>query len=218
MNTVNASTGFSGFQLCMGWSLCIIHPLVPFTLPNTPEDDFQAAIDLINRLQLDINKATNNLLAAKISQAHQANKHRNQDPLFEIGNCVLLFTFHYCRVYTAGHKGHVTKFMSYFNGPYTILDTHYEFSTYTLDLSLSNVVPTFHILLLRKFVRNDLKLFPSHKFKQPGPILTTDGLEEYFVKWIINESMNATMAVGKDTSFAGKVTIQVMTPWKTMLP
>ncbi len=77
--------------------------------------------------------------------------------------------------------------MPHFNKPNTILDAHHEFSTYTLDLPLSNMFPMFHASLLRKFVPNDPELFPSHKFKQPGPILTAEGLEEYFIKWIIDE-------------------------------
>lgn len=41
MNTVNASTGYSGFQLRMEWSLRILPPLVPTVLASTAEIDAQ---------------------------------------------------------------------------------------------------------------------------------------------------------------------------------
>jgi hypothetical protein len=42
-------------------------------------------------------------------------------------------------------NGRVAKFMPYFDGPYTIIDTHPETSNYTLDLPNSpNIFPTFH--------------------------------------------------------------------------
>ncbi len=77
--------------------------------------------------------------------------------------------------------------MPRFDGPYTIIDAHSQFSTYTLDLPTSKAFLTFHASLLHKFTPNNSELFPSCKFSQPGPILTADGLEEYFVDWILDE-------------------------------
>ncbi len=62
-----------------------------------------------------------------------------------------------------------------------------DFSTYTLDIPSSSAFPTFHASLLRKFVPNDPELFPSHKFSEPGPILTANGLEEHFVDCVVDE-------------------------------
>ena len=83
MNSVNASTGFSNFQLRLGHSPRIIPPLVPTTLksPPTTEDDISHAHGDIERVQTDIAEAKDNLLLAKIFQAHHANIHRSPELL-----------------------------------------------------------------------------------------------------------------------------------------
>ena len=59
--------------------------------------------------------------------------------------------------------------------------------TYTLELpNLLNIFPTFHSLKLKHFITNDPELFPHHKLPCPGPVLTADGLEEYFVDKILD--------------------------------
>ncbi len=171
----------------MGRSPQLIPPLVPSQLPPSPEEDFKLATDIITRLQSDSAEAADNLIAAKVAQAHYSNKSWSPDPTFNIGDHVMLSTFHHRRDYTSGHKGCVAKFMPCFDGPYTVIDTHPQFSTYTLDLPSSKAFPTFHTSLLRKIMANDPDLFPSRKFEQPGPILTPNGLEEYFVERIVDE-------------------------------
>ena len=57
MNTVNASTGFSPFQLRMGQSPRLIPPLNP-EAPMTPHVlETEAATKLINDLFLDVEEA-----------------------------------------------------------------------------------------------------------------------------------------------------------------
>ncbi len=124
MNTVNASTGFSGFQLRMGRSPRLIPPLVPDRLPVKLDSDFEAAANIIKKLNNDTCEAADNILAAKISQAHQANKHHSPDPTFALGDRVMLSTMHQRRDFQAGHKDRVAKFMPRFDGPYTIVETH----------------------------------------------------------------------------------------------
>jgi hypothetical protein len=75
MNTVNASTGFSGFQLRMGRSPCVIPPLI-VTPPRDAPDEEKLAAEIIQRLQDDVIEAQENLLTAKICQAEQPNKTR----------------------------------------------------------------------------------------------------------------------------------------------
>jgi hypothetical protein len=96
MNSVNTSTGFSNFHLRLGRSPRIIPPLVPTTLtsPRTTEDDISHARGVIERVQTDIAKAKDNLLLAKIFQAHHANIHRSPEPPFQIGDKVMLSTLH----------------------------------------------------------------------------------------------------------------------------
>jgi hypothetical protein len=71
MNTMNKSTGFSSFQLCLSQSPHLIPPLFAPIMPTSPEGEW--AIALIEKLQHDIFEAQDNLLKAKVSQAAQAN-------------------------------------------------------------------------------------------------------------------------------------------------
>jgi Integrase zinc binding domain len=64
MNTINASTGFSPFQLRMGRSPRLIPPLVVSDQSMTDDEPEEAAaIELIDRIALDVADAKDNLLA-----------------------------------------------------------------------------------------------------------------------------------------------------------
>jgi hypothetical protein len=74
MNTVNASTGFSAFQLCLGRSLRLILPLVPERLMEelVDVDSTECAMALLEQIWLDTEEAKDNLILAKTNQALQA--------------------------------------------------------------------------------------------------------------------------------------------------
>ncbi|PIL33967.1 hypothetical protein GSI_03675 [Ganoderma sinense ZZ0214-1] len=78
MNTVNASTGFSPFQLHLGRSPRLIPPIVDQPLPASHPDAEVAELakSIIDALQLDVMEARDNLLASKLAQAAAANVHR----------------------------------------------------------------------------------------------------------------------------------------------
>lgn len=61
------------------------------TPPSAPELSAQTIID---RIQHDLWEAKDNLVKAKVSQAVQANKHRNNTFPFEVGQRVRLSTLH----------------------------------------------------------------------------------------------------------------------------
>jgi hypothetical protein len=73
MNSVNASTGFSGFQIRMGRSPRIIPPLIQGT---TAEDssEMAAARSIVIQIENDVAEAKDALLGAKVMQAFFANK------------------------------------------------------------------------------------------------------------------------------------------------
>jgi hypothetical protein len=146
------------------------------------------------------------LLAAKIRQAHYANKSRRPDETFAIGDKVMLSTLHRRREYTQGKSNCVAKFLPCYDGPYNIIDSFPDFSAYKLELPNSpNVFPTFHASQLKRHVANDPTLFPSCKHACPGPILTPDGLEEYHIEKIIDQ--HCLDWVG-NTSSDGPATVQ----------
>ncbi|KAG2047730.1 hypothetical protein BDR06DRAFT_836849, partial [Suillus hirtellus] len=89
MNTCDASTGFSLFQLHLGRSPRLIPPLVQNN--NLSEIEFNAHA-LIKQLETDMLEAQDSLFAAKASQASAVNQHHADEPNFQIGDCVLLAT------------------------------------------------------------------------------------------------------------------------------
>ena len=72
MNTVNTSTGFSGFQLRMGRSPRLIPPLVPERLEFNDKSEKEAieeAAAVLERLNCDVQEARNKLFVSKTYQA-----------------------------------------------------------------------------------------------------------------------------------------------------
>jgi hypothetical protein len=186
MNTENASTGFSPFQLRLGRSPRIIPPIID---TNPASDDFrevEAAKAMMERIKAVVDEAKDNMLIAKIAQAHAANKHRGKDDVFAIGDKVMLCTFNRRREYKKKHEKRSAKFFPRFDGPYRVVCAHPTFSAYEIDIPNSRIFPVFHASHLRRFIANDPTLFPSREYARPGPIVTEDGVEEYGVERIID--------------------------------
>jgi len=96
MNSINASTGFSNFQIRLGRSPCLIPPLVPNTLtpPSSDEHHTLQAQKIISQIETDVAEAKDNLLRAKVFQMYYANLNRSPDIPFEVGDKVMLSTLH----------------------------------------------------------------------------------------------------------------------------
>jgi hypothetical protein len=187
MNTVNKSTGFSPFQLRLERNPRIIPPLVQSqnSLPLTSAE--LSAKTIIDRIQHDVWEAQDNLFKAKISQSQQANKHRNTNFPFEVGQKVRLSTLHRRREYKSKNEKRVVKFMPRFDGPYKITKINKGNSTVTLDLPRSpDIFPVFHTSEIMPFIENDETLFPSRALHTPEPVNVNDNLE-YFVEKILDE-------------------------------
>ncbi|KAF9536704.1 hypothetical protein CPC08DRAFT_609169, partial [Agrocybe pediades] len=107
MNTVNASTGFSPFQLKTGRSPRIIPPLAPST------DELSSAQitarEVIEKLNLDVKQAQDALTAAKVRQAYHANQHRGDEIIYKEGDLVMLSTTHRRRNYKRKGKKRAAK-------------------------------------------------------------------------------------------------------------
>jgi hypothetical protein len=96
MNTVNTSTGFSPFQLHMGWSPHVIPPFTSSNVATQQQESIEAAhaMALLESLAQDMAKAKDNLLKAKVAQAECANWHCGPEIKFKAGNKVQLSTEH----------------------------------------------------------------------------------------------------------------------------
>ncbi|EEB91858.1 hypothetical protein MPER_09718 [Moniliophthora perniciosa FA553] len=108
MNTVNASTGFSGFQLRLGRSPRVIPPLAGNDLEGLGDGELSAA-QVIETLRIDTMEAQDSLIKAKVSQAHHINKHRAPDPAFDVGDKVWLSTKNRRRDFLQKKKDRVAK-------------------------------------------------------------------------------------------------------------
>ena len=132
-------------------------------------------------------EAQDNLLKAKISQAQQANKHRQAIFPFKVGQRVRLSTLHCHREYKLHNGKRVVKFMPRYDGPYRIVKINPEFSTVTLDLpTTNNIFPVFHTSEIVPFIENDDTLFPSRALHPPEPVIINDNLE-HFIDKIVDE-------------------------------
>ncbi|KIM84434.1 hypothetical protein PILCRDRAFT_23923, partial [Piloderma croceum F 1598] len=110
MNTVNVSTGFLPFQLRMGHSPRLIPPISNAEQSQATEDlDTHQAVTMLELIALNVAEAKDNLLAAKVSQAHFVNQHRGEEVVYAVGNKVMLSTEHRRREYMQAHSGRVAK-------------------------------------------------------------------------------------------------------------
>jgi hypothetical protein len=158
MNSVNASTGFSNFQIRLGRSPRIIPPIVPaeLTQSSRKEDETLRARSLITQLHNDVAEAKDNLLQAKVFQSHFANKNRSPEIPFNIGDKVMLSTLHRRQEFKRKGDKRAAKFFPRYNGPYDIINAHSQTSNYTLELPNSpHTYPTYHASELKPFVPND---------------------------------------------------------------
>ena len=96
MNSVNASTEFSGFQIHLSQSPRLISPIVPATVvpPVSNDTDAMCAKEVIEILQIDIAEAKDNLFQAKVFQTFYANQNRSPKIPFKIGDKAMLSTLH----------------------------------------------------------------------------------------------------------------------------
>ena len=178
MCTVNKSTGYSPFMLRHGRNPLVLPPLDATREPIT-QDEIDARA-LLAHLHKSLNDAKDSLVAAKISQAFEANKSRSVSSPFpySIGDNVLLSTLHRRREYVSSNGKRAAKFIARFDGPYAVTDVHSSASTVTLDLPDSpNIFPTFHISLVKPFRPNDDIVYPHRAI---------DDLQEFFVEAIID--------------------------------
>ena len=150
--------GYSGFQLHLGQSPCIIPPIVPLNLSPKLCSAGAAAEKVIAQLQDDVTDTRDNLLLAKVTQAHHARTSHGMEIMYNVGDRVMLSTFHQqCKYKLKGDK-RAAKFFPQWDGLYTIIRANTEPSSYTLDND--NGYP-YYASKLKPYYTNDAELFPT---------------------------------------------------------
>ncbi|GJF00839.1 hypothetical protein PsYK624_171410 [Phanerochaete sordida] len=115
MSTVNASTGFSPFQLHLSHTPRVIPPFSQATLDDTSHNfglSAAEAAEIIKQLDTDFMESQDNLTLAKSNQAIQANRHCSPEIFYAVVNHVLLLTLHRQREYMQRGDHRVAKFMN----------------------------------------------------------------------------------------------------------
>ena len=143
--------------------------------------------EVIVKVNLDIGEARDNLLAAKVDQAHYDNTNHGLEVVYNVGDCIMLSTSHRHNKYRKRGNKRAAKIFLWWDGPYTVTWAHPETSNYTPDMnSHDSLYPTYHASELKWHIPNDLSLFLNHGHPQPRPILTANGLKEHRIESIID--------------------------------
>ena len=77
----------------------------------------------------------------------------------------------------------MAKFFPRWDGPYSIIKTHPESSSYMLD---NNNTYPYYTSQLKPYHTNNAILFPNCELPKPRPVLTWDGLQEHTIDKILD--------------------------------
>lgn len=155
-STNSSSTGFAPFEVGMGWL-----PRINFLPDTTP---FMGVQSFVDQAMMNVSAAHDGLIASRVYQTHQANKHRDIDPVLAVGDRVYLSTANLNLP-----KGRARKLMPKFIGPYRITLALPATSNYELELppqlKARGIHKRFHISRLREHVPNDDEKFPNREIE-----------------------------------------------------
>ena len=99
------------------------------------------------------------IITSRVHQTAQANRLRRAAPEYKVNDLVYLSTKH-----LSLPKGGAKKLLPRYIGPYKIVEAHNEASTIKLELPAKlvahQIMPTFHVSLIRPHMPNDDERFP----------------------------------------------------------
>jgi hypothetical protein len=197
MNTKNASTGFSSFQLRLGFSPRLIPPLIKQPI----EDSVETPGQFLERMARDVGTACDNLLEAKILQAEQSNKHRTPDLTYAVGDKLLLSTKNLSSDASGVPFPTTKKLRPKYIGPFTVTNVDLAHSTVTLDLPAArNKCQVFHTSLVKPYHAFIDDPMPEHfSMDKTNPVIgpeqappkdppskMTNGRVEHFIHEIVD--------------------------------
>jgi hypothetical protein len=170
---VNEATGVAPFKMVLGFV-----PLVE---------------DMLVERQAGITAARDELAASKIREAEQVNRHRQEEPIWTVGDLVMNDSKDRRARYKTGVSQNGKKEMCSaklfprWDRPYPITEAFPEQSQYRLDLGPEDKLHNmFNVDKLKLYVANDVEKFPNREPACPEPVIVGGG-EEYFIKAIMDE-------------------------------
>ena len=156
---------------------------MPTSLPDDLCSAGSAAEGILTCLMDDVADVKDNLLPAKMIQATYANELHGHEVVYQLGDRVMLSIFHRGQDYKLKEDDHVAKFFPRWDRPYTIVSTHPEASSYTLD---NGSTYPYYASELKLYLMNNPQLFLNHELLKLGPVLTPDGMQEHEIERILD--------------------------------
>jgi hypothetical protein len=173
--SINDSTGFALFELNQGF--------MPAMITQVKSDaDTPPGIKVFAQQALqNIAAAHDSLIASRVFQRHYVNTHRHEEPKIDKGDLVYLLMKNLSLL-----KGRIGKLLSRFIGPYCVVQTKPETSSYELELPEQlvkcRIYPMFHVNLLRPHQPNNDILFPNRTSSDAYDFGAPEELE-----WLVDE-------------------------------
>ena len=178
-STVSDATLKTPFDLVLGYT-------PQLTAMEGERSDVEGVEDLIADREMQITEARDNLAAAKVRQAEQANAHRGKEPDWKVGDKVMVDSRDRRSRFKTG-KGRSAKLFPRHDGPYEIIEASPEQSKYRLKLDEADKsFPVFHTSKLKAYIPNDPQIFPNREPARPEPVVI-GGEEEWTIERIVDE-------------------------------
>jgi len=172
-NSVNATTSKTPTELLYGTPI----RLFPVPIENRDTILIPSVGEYLERIEMSIAIARDRHAEAKTQQTTQANKHRRAEPHYEVGDLTYLDTRN-LRLHIK-QKGRSAKFYPRFIGPFKILESKPETSSYKLELPQEYKIHlTFHTKRLKPAIPNDVSQFPHREPSRPPPEIDDPDLYE----------------------------------------
>ena len=172
-NSINAITELIPTELFYG-SPIRLFPILDDT--NINDIQLPAVRNYIDRIMESIAIAKDNHITAKTIQARNANRSRRPDPIYKVGDMIMLDSRNIRR--HIKKNDHSAKLYPRFLGPFKIIRAESKISNYKLELlpkiDFTSIHPNFHSSLLRSYHPNDPEQFPKREPPRPDPVIPDD--------------------------------------------
>ena len=205
--SVSGTTGYAPFDLNGGHMPSMIKEI------RSGEAIPKGIKDFANQALQNLADAHDAIIESRVFQTKNANKRRSTEPIIKEGHLVYVSTKNLNLP-----SGRARKLCPKFVGPYKVLRTNPEKSTYTLELPIAlqerRIHPTFHVSLLRPYQSSNDALFPNRAHPEPYDFGAPDDAEwfvdellghrwdgkklQFQVRWSLGDTTWETLASCKD--------------------